>query len=320
MISKEEIFEEYMLVETTIVDKKRLVFCALHGPAKEEGVYISQIFYSDLSNWQEGLYHNMEVVSMAKSPSVGKGIYLLDREGVCLQISNEKKQVFDFKSSNEVVGPFRKIRNIGDELYVIGEERSVWVMRDSMWHRQENGISQKESLPEPGSSDFDEDEYISNLIEHSEIMFSISGSGANDLCLVGTSGEIWTWNGKIWEKESSPTNQNLYDVYCLNEGHYIICGQNGTILIGGKGEWHVIESNNDHSDFCSITKFRDKFYLADGHNLFEYNGDELSPIDFGVGDQVPSHFVASSDQIIVTLAAKEAFFSRDGSYWESLLM
>ena len=320
MISKNEVFEEYLLIEAKIVDEAHLAFCAIHGPAKEDDVYISQIFYCDLVNWQAGVYHNMEVVSMTGSPFGKEEFYLLDREGEYLRVYKESKQVFDFKSFDDVVGPFRKIRKIGNELYVIGEDRSVWVMKDSIWRRQERGLPEGDSLPDVDDTGFDEDRYLEDLIEKSEVIFSISGSGPNDLCMVGTLGEIWTWDGGFWSKESTPTNQNLYDVYCISEGQYIICGQNGTILEGGNRRWRLIETDNESSDFCSITKYRDKWYLADGHDLFEFDGDTLSQVNFGVDENVPSHFVVSSDQIILSIAAKEAFFCRDGVAWKSLLM
>nr|WP_319392417.1 hypothetical protein [uncultured Desulfobacter sp.] len=258
----------------------------------------------------------MEVKSIAQSPSGKDEIYMLGREGECLCVSPNKKKLQMIEPDTPGVGPFRKIKNICGALYVLGEEKSVWHCQKGQWTKLAKGI------PSPDFDMFeDQDEYFDDLIEKSEVAFSLSGKSTNDLCMTCTTGQAWFWDGHAWAQDYSlPTNQNLYDICKLENGKYIICGGGGTLIEGERARWNIIETFDGESDLISVCQFKDSIYVSDGQGLSKLHHGKTVPVDFGLKADTPSHIVVANHDLVLSIAAKEVFFSKDGDTWFSLLM
>lgn len=323
MISKKEIFEQYQLVDVCIVSSTLLVFCAIHTPAKDYDLDVSQILYCDNGNWSKGPCFNIEAVSICNSQRSPSVVYVLGREGECFLVSTSGHEDISIISDNYPSGPYREVQVVGNYIFVLGEERSVFTRnledRTPNWKKIDIGLPSENEFIDKSDSFENEDTLIHELINNSEVMFSLAGNNINDVCMVGSSGEIWFWDGIKWNTGNSPTNLNLYSVVNVSD-KYIACGQFGTLLIGHRNQWKIIDLDITESNFCSVASFSEKIFLADGFSLFVYNSDGFSKVDLLDNAEIPSHRVKSNNEVIVSVAAKEIFTSHNAIDWKSLLL
>jgi len=66
---------------------------------------------------------------------------------------------------------------------------------------------------------------------------------ANDGWIVGDSGTILRWDGGTWNAVASPTNDDLFDVHCVNTSFCIAVGERGTIFHWNGAGWSIEPSN-----------------------------------------------------------------------------
>jgi hypothetical protein len=318
-ISSKDVFNNYLLVDACILYDMTIVVAALSHPAHRDGVFISQILFLTEEEWVKGPYFGWEVVSITTAPFDKDSVIILGRNGDCFIAKANLSTEISLPEHQPPNGPYRQVQHINESVYLVGEERSVWRLDEKSW------ILLSEGMPTPSEYDSaidngSEDRFIDQLIEESEVMFGLAGYDSSNLCLVGTGGEIWAWNGARWSREDLGTNMNFYDVCRAENSTYIACGQAGNIYQGGQHKWALITPNEVHNDFCSVAKFAKKIYLADGNGLFHINDNAIERVSFNLGIEVPSHLVISNDQLIVSLAAKELFLSADGITWKSAIL
>jgi hypothetical protein len=262
----------------------------------------------------------MQPISVTFSPYDKEEIFVLGREGECARIKGRNITRVDLSSDREDIGPFRKIRNVGESIYVLGEDCSLWMFKPDGWLKIRDELDEQHFQLESVTDEFDEDELFDKLIENTEVAFSFAGSSSNEIYQVGTSGKIWIFNGKKWSEEATPTNVTLSDICRTKSGSYIICGSNGTVIIGESQKWRIFEKGDVANNYFSVTEFLDKIFVADGYSLFKIENNRISRVDFGISSNIPAHFVTTRCEVVLSLAAKEVFISKDGNNWLSLLL
>jgi hypothetical protein len=73
--------------------------------------------------------------------------------------------------------------------------------------------------------------------------FETIGGLSTDLVYVaGWHGEIWRWNGFIWQQIDVPTNANFNALACAADGTVYVVGDNGAFVQGQHDQWHVRDS------------------------------------------------------------------------------
>jgi hypothetical protein len=112
----------------------------------------------------------------------------------------------------------------------------------------------------------------------------------------------------------------LTDSVVQDDGTITVCGHVGIMINGYMNEWRVVEyAGPNRLDFCAIRVLGNRTYVADGHSLRTLRGGALEVVDFGVGDIVPSSSLESANGVLLSVAGKEVFVTRDGQRWTSLL-
>lgn len=313
-LTAQQVFDNYLLVDAYPLADGRIAVGALSHPAKRDGIFISQILYYDGHDWTKGKYFGWEVVSVAPSLRSPAGVYLLGREGDCVEIVGDSVTAIPEPQGQPPIGPFRRLCNTGTSLHLLGEDRAVWVLDGADWKPMVNGLPQTD----PTEGDPDDEEFIDALLAETEVMFGLAGRSPAELCMVGTNGEVWLWDGKIWSRDELATNVNFYDVSTFDDS-FLICGQQGALYQGHSGLWRDLCPDVDN-DFCSVDAFGGFIYVADGEGLYALDSGGLSRVDFGVQQAVPSHRVVAANGRIVSIAAKELFHSTDGVAWTSALL
>ncbi len=69
-------------------------------------------------------------------------------------------------------------------------------------------------------------------------LFSIWGTGTDNIFVVGAEGNILHYNGASWSKMSTPTTETLLDVWGFAGGPVFVVGTNGTILQLSGNTWN----------------------------------------------------------------------------------
>lgn len=301
-----------------VAKKERLAFLAhMHEPLQQE-IYIAQLLVLEKGQeWVDGGRYKWQGVSITALDDSGDSILGLGRDGEVViwnsTGSNETKIEFEGK----IIGPLKGIRRISDTTFAYGMRRQLFRrLEKGGWITWTRGFPKRKRQKPQG----DRLDRIHAVIEGMGGIEAISGTSIDNMYAVGLKGEIWHNDGSGWSAVDSPTNLNLYDVTTMPSGNMFACGQGGVVLKGTGNQWEVLEfTGAERPDFYSIAWFDSRVYLADGQSLQVLEDDNISIVDFGAEEVVPSHQVHAKEGILLSVAGKEVFLSTDGTNWRSLL-
>lgn len=198
-------------------------------------------------------------------------------------------------------GFLRSMRMIGKNLYVTGMQRQVYQRIDeAKWQRMDQGI----------------------LIPHgSDIITgfnSIDGFNEQDIYAVGFGGEIWHYNGRVWQQLDSPSNLIFSNVKCVPPETVYICGQIGTLLRGRGNQWEIIEHEVTTGGFFGLEWFQNKLYVASSDNIFILEDDSLKPVEtLKEKELFTSGHLHSNDSILLSVGSKHLVYT-DGKSWTEI--
>jgi hypothetical protein len=143
---------------------------------------------------------------------------------------------------------------------------------------------------------------------------AIDGFDEKEIYAVGWEGEIWQLVKKKWVERESPVNVILTGVECAGDGVVYVCGQNGTLLSGRNDEWEVLEQNNLEDDLWDLCWFNKKLYVASMSYLYQLEGTELVPVEFGKDAPDSCYKLTEADGVLWSVG-QEDLFSYDGKTW-----
>jgi hypothetical protein len=197
-----------------------------------------------------------------------------------------------------LLGSLRGVCAIDDRAVAFGIRRQVFVREDEgQWRAM----------------------HAPNAVGDEEPAFeAMCGRSLSDLYAVGWDGEIWHYNGKRWRKEDSPTDIILTGATVHSDGKVYICGQDGTLLRGLKGQWEIVADGQTVDDFWWITSFNDRIYVASMGELYVLEDDQLEPVDLGDAACDTFYVLTQAQGVLWSLGSEDiAFF--DGATWTKIL-
>jgi hypothetical protein len=148
---------------------------------------------------------------------------------------------------------------------------------------------------------------------------AIHGFNASDIYAVGRNGEVWHFNGRSWNKLELPTNINLYSVKCVKENEQVYVAGNDGILIRGRDDaWKVVEHGATKDNISDIEWFQEKLYISTRHNLYQLEGDNLVPVDFGK-DRPKTFYQLSKAEGVMWANGEYDIMSFDGKKWTRIV-
>ena len=254
-----------------------------------------------------------EAVSICRYNPSDRTVAVLGKEGQVSIINGDSiSQIYEVPDSLSL-GPFRTVKTIGNQLFVLGGARDVLQYETSGWKSLSKGLP---------AMDFslNEEDLVSAIIGDTEIWFDFDGNSPEYLYAVGSGGEVWNWNYQQWWKKDCPTNLTLNSIHFDGKNRYIFCGQNGLLIQLESDLWNLIDIGDIETDFVSLTTLNDHIYLSDGNNAYHIiQEEELKKLDFNTGEDIPAHYVTSSNNEVLFLAAKEVFLGNSQGDWISLL-
>ena len=103
----------------------------------------------------------------------------------------------------------------------------------------------------------------------------------DEIYAAGWRGEIWMFDGQIWRRVDSPTNQIITAMCRSPSGNIMACGRSGLLLSGRHDTWQITHEGACPTDLWAIDGSTGKIFVAGLHHLFllNENGAELIDTD-----------------------------------------
>ena len=190
------------------------------------------------------------------------------------------------------------LRKIGKSIYTCGMARQVYRRVDSNdWTRLDSGIRTDETTG----------------------LKSIHGFSESDIYAVGFRGEIWSYDGRRWAQEESPTNLKLEKVLCAPDGQVYICGGEGVIIRGRSGHWKLMEQDHTAETFWDIAYFQEQLFFSARSGLFRLDGQApLAPVNMDVSYPVSTSRLHANEEVLWSVG-REHIVVYDGVQWAEVV-
>lgn len=196
----------------------------------------------------------------------------------------------------------RCIRPIGRRLYAAGMARRVY-RRDApnTWVPVDQGT------------------FVPRDQRHVAVGFNtIGGLSEEAIYAAGYKGEIWFYDGQVWEQQASPANVALTSLAVVEDGTVYICGLAGMLIAGRRGQWLVIEQDVTEDDFWGITEFRGRIYVSAYDGVFRLDDNELVRINMGLKIPVSTAYLDARDGVMWSVGQKHLVVTENGVDWQLL--
>jgi hypothetical protein len=197
--------------------------------------------------------------------------YVLGESGTVFKFNWRAETQEDFKASRVIVensvvddiGPLRQIRIIGGDVICGGSVGQVYRL---------NG-DQFEALPQ----------LIIDGVEPT--IEGICGNSVNDFVVVTSDGFGAFFNGSDWHNLDIPTNVNFTSICMLEDGQYAIAGYHGTILIGNREQWSIVEPIDEERSYWGVGNHNGAVYLSHSGGIDVLRDNKITSLDISEANQ-----------------------------------
>jgi hypothetical protein len=200
------------------------------------------------------------------------------------------------KDGPEIKGQIRDARFIGAEVFAVGMSRQVYRRGGrNRWARADVGV-----LASP----------------RDQVGFNgVDGLTPDDAYAVGMKGEIFHFDGNLWQQVPSPTNVALHRVRCLPGGEVYACGAAGTLLRGSASGFAPIATEDTTANLYGLEWFSGRLYAASSRAVFVLDEGELKEVDVAGTDAATFGDLHAADGVLWSFGPRHLFFTEDGSSW-----
>ena len=143
--------------------------------------------------------------------------------------------------------------------------------------------------------------------------------GINDIMYcVGSNGTILKRENDLWKKTSSPTNNNLRDIWGSSLNDIFIVGDQGTIIHYNGTAWESMESYTS-VDLRCIYGFSSNDVYAAGFNgsILHYNGQSWTALNSGTNAYIMDLWGANSNSIFA-VGQDGTILYNDSTGWQKM--
>jgi hypothetical protein len=188
------------------------------------------------------------------------------------------------------------LKKIGKKWFAVGDHRQVYEGNGKNWQPIDQGA------------------YIAGKKGDSKIFFSIDGFSESDLYAAGYNGEIFHYDGAIWNQLDSPTNLGLQKVLCVDKNVIYICGHANGLYRGNKSNWLALTEPDDETILWDMAYFRGQVYVCNGTDLFVIRQDALEKVAIPL-DGPFSFYRMDADKDELWTCGGECLLQFDGKTW-----
>lgn len=299
---------EWTFKDVATRSKDRTYFVASHQDAEETDLPVTHIACWKAGAWVSKAFQ-VRATRLAFIPHPEPHLLLMAIDGRIVRWdanASSEEEVDKSQEGPRNVGDLREVRSIGKHAYVAGMGRTVYRCDGpASWVRIDKGV--RVAVGDESDAGFN----------------SIHGFDDKDIYAAGWDGEVWTFDGKKWRKRETPTNVGLYRVHCAPDGNVYVAGQGGTILVGTKDRWSVLEHDATEEDFYGSAWFRDRLYLSTPNGIFVVKNRTLEKLEIKPHGKAALKFrlnqsfskLDATDEALWSEGQKMVMFTEDGVTW-----
>lgn len=140
----------------------------------------------------------------------------------------------------------------------------------------------------------------------------------SELYVVGRDGAMFVFNGKNWSQCNSPTTATLTTVKCTPNGDVYVAGHGGVILKGNKSKWELLPQPQIDENIWDLEWFKGHLYASTMTNVFQLQGKDLKPIDFGSDSPKSCYQLSACDDVMWSNGEFDVM-SFDGNSWSRIV-
>lgn len=282
--------------DATLVDSNYGCLLACDPAKEEESPHANLVVVQGQKLATSWVKFNAHSICAITSPTTA--ILVVSADGLYAMFSKSVKTGNIFHSpmaGGPHFGSIRSVASIAGVAYAVGLRATVFRLDDqSQWIWLGQGL--------PGSSNFE----------------AIDGKGNDDIYAVGSKGAIWHFDGKEWSQEHVPTNSNFTSVVHAPDGSVYIAGHAGTLIMGSKGRWELLEQENVREDIWGLAWFSGKLFVSTFLGVYQLAGARLVPIDFGNIQPTTTYKLTSTKELLWSIGEND-IVAFDGHDWHRVV-
>lgn len=293
--------EAVYFVDGCVIDKKYIYFASKIKSLDHSEVDHSRLFFLYNDEW---FFHDLEwdVVSLclkSKNNDEPRKFCALSMQG---DIEFQYLGGVDIEripdaGTYEGLGAVKQLREIGDHLYVCGDQGQVYKrIGNELWEHIDDGLLNR------------------NISASALDLNSIDGTSDNDIYVVGFHGKIFHRDGLTWRELVSPTNAHLNRIKCVSIDEVYICGYKGVFLKGNKDGFEDLSVLGLEDNFWGVEYYRGNVYLATLKGVYVYDGVNVEPIKTGLKPEIQGYRLDVKDGVLWSFGVDDLAYY-DGIKW-----
>ncbi len=149
---------------------------------------------------------------------------------------------------------------------------------------------------------------------------AVSAFSSDEVYAVGWHGLLCLRTPTGWVRLDAPTNLDLFDLTCAEDGSVYAVGDEGIILKGRGDTWALIEQDLTREKLWGVACFAGRIFVSDMRMLYEIVGEDLIPVAPPDDEVFPSstYRLRTAEGALWSAGGKE-LFEFDGQRWKPLL-
>lgn len=195
-----------------------------------------------------------------------------------------------------------RVKTIGGYAYSVGGARSIYKRQDvAHWVKLDQGFPEVEVATEQGFEDMD--------------AFSES-----DMYAVGGHGDVWHFDGSTWRQQGFPTNEQLGTVTCGGDGNVYITSEGGSLWVGQKSTWRLLEKRGSSVLWNDAVWFDGKLWLSSDYKFATWNGKGIESVQDEQGEEMSIFGHMDARDGLLAIASPWVVKTFDGQRWRDIVV
>ncbi|UGX87053.1 hypothetical protein [Phyllobacterium meliloti] len=312
-------------------DRFLIVVSFPHSVAQDE-VY-TRLFYLNLDHpelWQHRDLPGETIVSVClrkEREGIKRAGCALSNEGL-VEIANSSEEIRekipdagirDLEPGRPILGYVNNIKEIDGQLFVCGSSGQIYRRDPDKWQAIDGGLVAKSQsiqsrIAQRDNVRRDNERLRDNVKDQLDIpeLIAIDGLNVDGVYTVGLGGQLYYFDGRVWNKQNTSTKEHLLDLHCVSDDEVIVSGYRQTLLSGNARDgFQLLHESNEDIKFWSVRKFQGEIYVGTVQGLRRFNGstfDIIRQSDIGFDETTVIQQIDSvSDSYLWIVGDKHAF-------------
>lgn len=186
-----------------------------------------------------------------------------------------------------LVSSTTKTVRVANTIYAVGNPVRVYKRLG-----QNNWINNSDSIPIPAG--FKSGSTIGNEF------YDLAGFSETDMYAVGGEGNVWHFDGKLWQQIAFPTNIELDTVVCAEDGNVYITDITCSIWVGRNSTWRKVCEEDMSLRFFDSAWFANRLWCANDYGMWVLEDDKLIPAQNAKEKPMPEDMLGLCNRIDVS--------------------